>query len=280
MKFRVLALAPAAWVAAFLVGYWFTRDLPGGGFVRAEAEAAKALELVGCALAARAFSRGDYLRRGWGLLVGCSALLLARDALVFWSARGALPYGAPLVTPPHEALRAALSLGANLLSVAGTFMLARAWRVAGIELRGTPLKRAAVLALWVAISLAVVGPTAVADARRAIGGDLAAIRWLATDLGDLLGVCFMAPVLFTALALRGGLLRWPWVFMASCLFCWLLYDATRLIGAGLGLSEVQMVGLEESFRAAACLYGFSAGAAQALVLREPVVARPTPQLST
>ncbi|HEU4408530.1 MAG TPA: hypothetical protein VFS43_24925 [Polyangiaceae bacterium] len=267
MKYHALALAPAAWVAAFLVGYSIAHDPVGGGFVRAEAEAVKAIELAGCALAMRAFSRGDYLRRAWGMLAGCSALLLARDAVALWSAQrsGA---GALLADAPYEALRTALTLFANLLSVAGTFMLARAWRVAGLELRGTPLTRAVVMALWVAISAAVVGPAVLGDARRAFGGDWSALRWLATDVGDLLALCLMAPVLFTALTLRGGLLRWPWGFLATGLFFWLLYDAARLMGPWLGLSAGQTLALEESFRAAGCLYGFAAGAAQALALRE------------
>ena len=262
MRFRALAALPVAWVAAFLLGVAVVPASASIAYVRAEIEAAKLLTLAGCVIAARAFSPGDYLRRAWGLLATCFALLLARDLIYFGVLRGGVVSG-----PHFEYLQAAIVTAANLIGLVGNFMIARAWYVAGIELPGRPLQRAAVMALWVVVSSAITGNTALADARLVAAGEVGALVGLASDLSDLLSMWIVTPVLFTALALRGGLLRWPWAMLTASLLFWLFYDAGPMLIGLLGLSVDQGRVLRESFRGAACLYGFSAGVAQALALR-------------
>lgn len=75
---------------------------------------------------------------------------------------------------------------------------------------------------------------------------------VASDLGDTISVALLAPVLQTALALGGGLLRWPWSFLAASGMSWLLYDATA--------SESHLA--SEIFRALACMFLFSVAVAQ------------------
>ncbi|HEU4536260.1 MAG TPA: hypothetical protein VFS00_19180, partial [Polyangiaceae bacterium] len=75
-------------------------------------------------------------------------------------------------------------------------------------------------------------------------------------------------VFFTALALRGGRLIWPWALMTTGFLFWLLYDAGLVLAEAFALWDLRARVLRESFRAAACLYTFSAGVAQALALRD------------
>ncbi|HEU4403735.1 MAG TPA: hypothetical protein VFS43_00345 [Polyangiaceae bacterium] len=269
MKFQALALLPAAWVGAFVAGAAAVPPAIAPTFIRTEIEAAKVMTLVGCVAAARAFSPGDYLRRAWVVLGGCWVLLLARDALFLGLPRGALVAGVPI-----ENVMAALATGANVLGVVSTFMIAKAWHVAGLELPGKPAQRAVAMALWVALSVAITGRAALNDGRLLFAGEVPALVGLSSAVCDLLSMCLVAPVLFTALALRGGRLRWPWAFMTASLLFWLFYDAGHVLAQALGLSEFAERVLRESFRGLACLYSFSAGVAQALALREPVSPRP------
>lgn len=262
MKFRALALLPIAWVAIFLLGVW---AVPGGlapGFVRAEIEAAKLMALAGCIVAARAFGRGDYLRRAWLLHAADYAFLLTRDSILLGFVEGEMAFGLRF-----EYVQAVLVTCANLCMFSGSFMLARAWRVAGIELPGRPAQRAAATALWVVVSTAITARATLIDARHLADGQVIALVGLSSDVCDLLSMCLIAPLFFTALALRGGLLRWTWGLMTVGLLFWLLYDAGLVLGEALALTNLPARVLRESFRGAACLYTFAAGVAQALALR-------------
>jgi hypothetical protein len=268
MKFRALALLPAAWVGVFVTVASAVPAAAVPAFIRTEIEAAKALTLAGCVVAARAFSPGDYMRRAWLTLGGSWATLLLRDAIFLGFPPGAIALGQPLVN-----VMAALSLVANLFGVVGCFMIAKAWHVAGLELPGRPAQRTAVMALLIALALAIAGPAVLDDVRLLLGGDVSALVGFASSANDLLSICFVAPVLFTALALRGGLLRWPWAFLTTSLLLWLFYDAAPVLARLLGLTDLPARVFREAFRGGACLYGFSAGLAQAMALREPVSPR-------
>jgi hypothetical protein len=267
MNFRVLGVLPPVWVAVFLLGLALLPSSFTAGYIRAEIEAAKLLTFVGCVLAARAFSPGDYLRRAWSLIASCYALLLTRDAIYLGLIEGNYVFGVR-----YEYVLVVLATSANCLGLVGSLMLAHAWHVAGIELPGRPATRVAAMALLIAVSVGIAGPATLVEARNLVQGDLQSLVGLSSDVGDLLSMCFVAPVFFTALALRGGLLRWPWAFMTASLLFWLFYDAGPLLINALGLAPLPGRVLRESFRGLACLYGFSAGVAQALALREPMSA--------
>jgi hypothetical protein len=265
VKYRALALAPAAWVGAFAAGALAVPVSAAPAFIRTEIEAAKLMALVGCVAAARAFSPGDYLRRAWLILGGCWVLFLVRDALSLALPRDTMVGGLPL-----DHVLPLFALGGNLLGVVGAFMLAKAWHVAGLELPGTRAQRAVVMALWVALAVAIAGRSMLSEGRQVFAGDVPAVVWFASAFSDLLSMCFLAPVFFTALALRGGLLRWTWGFFTASMLFWLFYDAAPLLVRALDLGEPGGRVLRESFRGAACLYCFSAGMAQVMALRAPL----------
>nr|MCU0684071.1 hypothetical protein [Polyangiaceae bacterium] len=150
------------------------------------------------------------MRRAWSLIASCYALLLTRDAIYLGLGEGSYVFGVR-----YEYVQAVLVTSANSLGLVGSLMLARAWHVAGIELPGRPATRVAAMALLIAVSTGIAGPATLVEARSVVQGNLQSLVGLSSDVGDLLSMCFVAPVFFTALALRGGLLRWPWAFMTA-----------------------------------------------------------------
>jgi hypothetical protein len=258
VKPRGLLFTPAVFAGAFLVagllaGSW------AGVVMRAENEAGKVLAMLGCFAAAQAFERGDYLRRAWVLSGACMLLLLVRDLTL-------IPVvDAGLAGPGLEPFRRGLVVAANVSSVAGTALLARAWSVAGLSTAG---RRAWLVAAGVVVSLVATGWPLVHDLQRLRDGDFAAVPFLASDLGDTISLALVAPLLETALALRGGALLRPWALLTAGGLCWILYDAAWGIGPLLHIDGSAHVGLVvEAFRGLACGLIACAGVAQRRVVR-------------
>lgn len=177
-------------------------------------DVAKVVAVVGTARAALAFEPDEYLRRGWGLFAICYVLLLARDA--------ALLVPAPPVV--IEVTRAVFVTLGNVCLVVAVWTLARAWTVAGLEFPGTRGVRFAIVASAIVVALALAGPELFLDVRDTITGTRAGYASIGSDLGDMLALPLVAPVALTALAVRGGTLRWPWTLLTSSFAAWLAYD--------------------------------------------------------
>ncbi|HEX5226003.1 MAG TPA: hypothetical protein VFW29_12820, partial [Solirubrobacteraceae bacterium] len=160
----------------------------------------------------------------------------------------------------------ALVVLANASSVFGTWLLARAWTVSGLE-EAPAGPRWALRGAGIAVSLLVTGWPLWVDASKLFAGDLRAIPWVGSDLGDTLSFALVAPVLQTALALRGGALLWPWALLTAGGFCWILYDAGWGFGELLHVEADPRVRIAvESMRALACTFIACAGAAQRAVV--------------
>lgn len=250
MRFRALALIPLALLAALLASAWLLDDESAR---RAAAYwlkvGAKVLATSGFALAALSFSRGDYLRRGWGAHAIGTSIVLLRDLLL-------------LGPGPDEARRSSVDLLdvgmvviSNALGAYGSVLMARAWRVAGFELDGT---RAARRMVWLAaavITVLVVTPASLQSIRQVAGSNWLSLAGLASSIGDAVSLVCMAPILLTVMALRGGALVGPWAWFMAAQLCWLGYDATH---ASL---------VEDSFRLLALGCSLAAGIAQHRVIR-------------
>ena len=255
-RFRVLAVLPLAWAVAFLILDAVFFGTPSYTvFLRAEVETVKLLTLAGSWAAAFAFERGAYQRRAWFLVGGCMALLLARDLTLLPAFRA--------IDARTIAIAAGLLVAlANVSQVVGTWMLARTWKVAQLELPGTAA------AQWltvggVGLAAAVfAGPAVVRNVGPLLAGDLSRAAGVFSALGDMVSLWLIAPLLLTALALRGGLFGWPFALLTASYVAWLGYDALGVVGPGLGLGAHATRTSAELFRALGCLYGFSAGLAQ------------------
>lgn len=250
MRFRWLALFPLLYAAAFAAIAW---GLLGSEaltpFVRGQLILVRVLALVGCLAAVSAFERGDHLRRAWLALAAATLLVLARDLL-------RLP---PFELPSGTLVVSALGVLSNLALLAGVWLLARSWRIAAIELPGG---RSGVLVVGLAaavLALAVAGPSAWRQWQAVAAGDGTAVILLVSAVVDILSLCLLAPLLLTAVALRGGLFAWPWALVTASMFCWLLYDAAA------GLTSGALPGAfpwTDVFRGLAENFLFAAGLAQ------------------
>jgi hypothetical protein len=263
MKLRRLALFPLVWIVLFALALAVVPESAHATLIRTEIECAKLLGLTGCIAAASAFGRGDYLRRAWSLHGLCFSLLLLRDGLFLWFRDGSQVFGVP-----HDYLFAALVFVANGAAVVGTFMASRAWQVAGIELPGSKLARSATIGVAVVVALTITGNATWNDLRTVLSGDPRGLVPLASDAGDIVSLCLVAPVFLTALAMRGGILMWPWGLLTASLMSWLVYDAAATFGPHLFASTPTSRICIEMFRALACTFSFAAGLAQRAVLHQ------------
>jgi hypothetical protein len=100
-----------------------------------------------------------------------------------------------------------------------------------------------------------------------MAGSRRGIISVASDAGDAISFCLIAPVLLTALALRGGKLAWPWAVLFVSLFGWLLFDAAGTVGAWAHASASSVRMAEELARCLACTCNFSAGLLQRRAVR-------------
>lgn len=226
--------------------------------LRVEIETVKILGLTGSVIAALSFERGEHLRRAWLLNGSCYALLLLRDLL----------YGVWLVRDsgePSQYLEAGIVLVANAGGVSGVWMLSRTWRVAGIALPWSPVRREIVRWLGIVAGFAIAGPSLYFSILKAMDGDVRSIVFAVSSAADICSVALIVPVLLTTLALRGGLLGWPWGLMTASQFGWLLYDATGTIRLFMVMQPATATMWSEVFRALACTYCLSAGLAQRAV---------------
>jgi hypothetical protein len=255
MSFRILVAIPLAWVAVFSVLDQLVSGTAGYRiFMRTEIELVKGMALIGCLAAALAFGRGEYMRRAWLFMGGCMLFLLLRDlTMVPAIEKSSLP-----IAP----IRGSLVILANASLIVGILLLARAWKVAGLMLPGTRRQRWVVLLIAIFTAAALGGPGVVKNLIELLGGDLRALSGMAMSLGDSISLCLIAPVLLTALALRGGLFEWPWWLLAASLLSWLIYDCIWELGLYLGMGEHAWRSVCEMFRALACMFEFSAGLAQ------------------
>jgi hypothetical protein len=257
MKYRLVAAFPIVVAAILLLT---TRGDPASAALRPQVETFKALDLIGCLVAAFAFGRGDYLRRAWELTAACAAVLLLRDV--------SLRTGSPthILGVSADVVDGVMVLLANAAAVAGLWMMARAWTIAGLEPPGSASRRRVVVGAGIVFACIVGAATIFFDARELIRGDMTAIVPIASDVGDVLSILLIAPVALTALGMAGGVLRWPWGLLTASVVCWLGYDVATVLRQMHG-TETTMKMAGEVFRALACTYTFAAGLAQRWAVR-------------
>jgi hypothetical protein len=226
--------------------------------MRVEIETVKLLGLAGSIIAARSFDRGEHLRRAWLLNGSCYAFLLLRDLLFgVWLVRDS--------GEPSQYLEAVIVLVANAGAVTGVWMLSRTWQVAGIALPWSPLRREIVRWIGIVVGLVIAGPSLYFSIDGALRGEVRAIVFAVSSAGDIFSLALIVPVLLTTLALRGGLLSWPWGLMTASQFGWLFYDATGTIRYFVHMQPATATMWSEIFRAIACTFCLSAGIAQRAV---------------
>jgi hypothetical protein len=264
-RVRYVALA-ATVIAAFLAVLLVAGVAPADArwpIIDAMIRASKVVGLFGCLIGALSFRRSDHLFRGWLLIAGMYALLVTRDAVIHRSLL--IDFG----TSTARWIEAAVVVLANLMSVLGAWTMGRAWYVGGIALPGTRTTRSIVRAAAVAMAIAITMPAFWHYAPHLLDGVPTPVVGVSNALADALSLSMLAPVLLTALALRGGAIAWPWALLTCSMFGWLCYDVTFSLSANLSTGGEALRALGEAFRALAAVAAGMAGIAQWMVATAP-----------
>jgi hypothetical protein len=261
MRFRGLAVFPLLYAALFIAVAWWLGDSPAlTPFVAWQKILVRILAVAGCFLAVSAFDPGDHLRRAWQWLGWGTIAILVRDLV-----RLLVPaFQAGHAGANEQAVLNGLGVLSNLGLLVGIVLLARSWKMAAIAPPGGRAGSLAVALITAAVAIVVAGPAALEGAKAVAGGDWTSLMKVVSAAVDIITLCLIAPLLLTAVSLRGGLFSWPWGLVTASQICWLLYDAA---GA---LSSAPVPGAfptADIFRGMAENYLFVAGLAQLWVVR-------------
>lgn len=211
----------------------------------------RVIALVGCWAAVSVFERGDRLYDGWRWIAIGLVLVFLQDLAL-------------LVVPSSDLFShflLVLGLAFTLLSLAGVWRLASTWRHASPAWEAERPVHLALFAAAAVVALVAAGPgvwrygTALAG-----GGDFTAALLFVLAVISLVALCLIAPLASTAWSLRGGLLAWPFVFLAASR---LGYDAVFYLG-----QADTAFPFGDLFRGIAGNYLAAAGLAQYLTVRE------------
>ncbi len=213
---RLAAIAPAA-CTLYLVLVAVVPDGWRDAFHRVAQVTALVLASSTGILAAAAFARGEALRRAW--LTGVAGYLLA--ALMAATA----PAAGETVPDLQLAIAGVAALGANVVAIVALWFFAGAYRAAGLEVAAPPGLRRRVRIAASLLTLVFCGYPFARALHHVILGELDAVVPLFASAGDLVIFQLLVGLLMTALALRGGLLAWPWAFLVVSDLAWFLVDA-------------------------------------------------------
>jgi len=241
-----LAVAIAAWLLSPALGQTLAFHV--------EKVLVGVLVALCCWRTAAGFARGDYLRRAWILLGAVYAMLAAVQIL-------------PVDRIGLVAV-VVISLVLNGLGVAALVHFALAHRVAGLAI-GSRRGNLAVFLGVLAVALIIDGWPIFETLRRLENGDRVAAMYVISSVGDLLSLLLIAPIFLTALALRGGLLLWPWAMLAASTVSWLLVDSEALVAKLFpGVAATSLAYLTNGWQMLACFLALGAAEAQRRLSRD------------
>jgi hypothetical protein len=246
-RLRLTLLVPAVTVAVYVIVYLLCGERQW--FKDVEPFALQAVSSTGCVLGFLSFARGDYLRSAWRMFMIGDLLILFTVALT-----GLFP----LESTVH--VRVVATLITNVVSPIGAYRFAYAWRVAGIELPAGRLTRRSAILVGFVIGCVLAVPGIDGDLKMLSEGNLEALVYICGAVGDIASLALVAPIILTALALRGGRVAWVWSLLSVSILCWLAYD---LVQGQLP----EMTGFVEGVRVVALGVNGAAGLAQLMVTR-------------
>lgn len=263
MSGRSLLAIPAAVAVAYLVASALIRGEDAQRwFFAVDPELLKLAAAGGCLTAASRYRRGEYLGVAW-LLLGLDYSLLFLKDLLF----GRVLNLASMTEATNGTLRAIVDSVANGLAAVSSVMMARAWSVAGIALPGSRRSQRLLLGLAITVAVAIVGWGTLNQLPGLRAGNREVIASVISSVGDIVCFSVIAPLLLTAIAMRGGALAWPWALLTASNFAWLLYDVAWSFQPQWHLEPTTLRTIAELWRAVACALVLAAGLAQRWTVR-------------
>lgn len=151
----------------------------------------------------------------------------------------------------------------NVAIAGALWLFVRAWRATGLAAPGSRSAQVVSTIAGIAIAIVVGGFPLL----RGIANANADLVLLVSTLGDMVGLALIVPLMMSALAMRGGLLMYTWVFLAASEVAWLCYDIWYSIRPELTLPLPTGRGIEEAIRIVAVLFAFAATVAQRRAIR-------------
>lgn len=247
---RTLLLIPAAF-ALLALGGTFLSESSAGTYFRSLIVLTCLLTAGGAFLAARHFAAGDRLLVSWAMLGAGYLLAAIRHGMRLSSILTGTAMPPPAVSNTMLILQ-------NVLVAAALLWFVLAWRSTGLN---APVPRSSQIG-WtiggIALALLVGG----FPLMQGLASASADPMLLVSTLGDVVALALIVPLVLPALALRGGLLMYVWLFLAASSLSWLGYDLWYAGGAGFGLAPSLDRAIEEAFRMFAVTFAFIATIAQ------------------
>ena len=238
------------------------------GFYRVEVATMEAFACLGSLAAALQLQRGDYLRNAWLLFAFSYSLYFVGDLTLTTG-----PFSDRSWTPIANGV---LTIVGNIAAAMSIWKLARASRIAGLEPPWSRPVRIAVQVVAIALALVATGGATVMYTWQVLDGEMGALMYLASCLGDIFCFTLLAPMFLTALTLRGGVLVWTWALLTLSGLTWLGVDGTATLLPSLGVSQQTTRASFEVLRCIANGYLGAAGLYQWWILsrgsREPALA--------
>jgi hypothetical protein len=228
LKFRVLVIACAAAVIAASVVFALLSAPLNWELARYACLASYATAVVGSLIGAFSFGRGDRLRWAW-LLIASYAAIGVGKVLLWGSPRHVGPALGLMPATQTAVSNGIATILLNLCSVAGLALFARVWHGTGL----TPPWRGRITVVAFVVGLVVGGVPVWNDIHAIAAGQSIRVAGLASSLGDIAAITLMGPILVTAIAMRGGLLVWPWTILTVSSIAWLGFDAVQLLPANM-----------------------------------------------
>jgi hypothetical protein len=224
VKFAALVIVSAVAVAIACVAFALVPAPRNWELARYATLLCYSAAVVGAALGARSFARGDRLRWAWGLIASYAAIGVGK--VLLWGSPRHIGPAMGLLPQTQTALtNGVATILLNVCSVTGLALFARVWHGTGL----TPPWRGRVTLATFVLAIAMGGLPVWHDIQMIASGQTLRIGGLASSLGDIAAITLMGPVLVTAIAMRGGALVWPWTILTVSSIAWLMFDAVQLL---------------------------------------------------
>lgn len=244
MKYWLLAAACVVYGLALLA---LSHAQPG--VVRAGLFATYAIAGVASVVTALSYAPRDRLRWAWlsfgaGYLIAFASKLFVGDGAAI-----------PTMSTGRQVAWSVMVLLLNVGSVTAFALFARAW--SGTGMAPPWLRRAT--GVFLAIALLIDAKSLWTALQAMLAGNVWAFGFFSSVAGDIIAVTLVGPIFATAVALRGGILMRPWLFLFVAAVCWLSVDVISILPI-----EVR-TDLDIVMRPVAILFGGAAAVAQLLV---------------
>jgi hypothetical protein len=227
-------------------------------FYRAEVAIMEGWALTGTVVAALQLQRGDYLRMAWLLFAFSYCLYFVGDLTLTTG-----PFSDRSWTQLANGI---LTIVGNVAAALATWRLARASRIAGLEPPWSAPVRVTVQLVAVGLALLATGGATLTYTQQVANGELDAIRFLASCLGDIFCFSLLAPMFLTAVSLRGGVLVWIWALLTLSGLAWLVVDGAATFLPTIGVSQATSQDTFETMRCVANAYLGTAALYQGWIL--------------